>query len=80
MDGKFPDEDLIGFGETPLNEYAKINANRCHPKLLALAGEDGMIDTPDDRVLFCGGGQDFIDGGEATQPSAEVLLIPDPFR
>jgi hypothetical protein len=80
LDGDLPNTDRIGYGDTPLGEWAHNNVNRCFPKLISLAGEDGIINTIDDRVLACGGGQDHQSGGEATQPSAEVVLIPNPMK
>ena len=49
---------------------------RIYPKLVAIAGEDGIIGTPDDRVLIAGGGLDPIDGGEPSIPSSEIVVIP----
>jgi hypothetical protein len=51
-----------------------------HGKNVPLKGKDGIIHTPDDRILLCGGSVEYGDplqaGGELTVPSAEILVPP----
>ena len=49
--------------------------------LSAIAGEDGVTTSPDDRILFAGGGTDvFSPGGEPSFPSSsEVPQSRQPF-
>ena len=77
LDGKLPTTDRIGFADIDPGIWPSSKAHRIYPRLITVAGEDGIINTPDDRVLFTGGGQSALDfGGEVTAPSAEVLLLP----
>jgi len=81
LDGKYPSTDRVGFADTTFSytpgAWPATNAIRIYPQLLALAGEDGIFDTPDDRVLLCGGGQNALQrGGEASEPAAEILVTP----
>ena len=50
---------------------------RVYPVNLAIPGQDGIINTTDDRILLAGGGSDgrFV-GGEPAAPSAEIFLPP----
>jgi len=78
LDGKYPSTDRIGFADTTFpGNWPRILAQRVYGRNLSVAGEDGIYDTIDDRVLISGGGQDPRDqGGEASQPSAELLIVP----
>ncbi len=78
IDGLFPDTTIDGFGDTPLAEFAVMRAGeRAWTRITPIAGEDGIDDTVDDRVLFAGGGSDpFGPGGEPSFPSSEILLMP----
>jgi hypothetical protein len=79
LDGKLPGHDRVGFGDTEVQRWGHIKTNRVYAALIGAAGEDGIINTPDDRVLMTGGGQDGIDyGGEPSEPSSELVLIPKP--
>ncbi len=77
LDGKLPSHDRIGFADVQPAIWAHNAVNRVYTALVAVAGEDGIIDTTDDRILFTGGGQDGLDfGGEASVPSCELAIIP----
>jgi len=80
LDGKLPTTDRIGFGDTlfpPAATWAIVIAHRVWVELIALAGEDGIHDSVDDRVLHVGGGQEPDgSGGEPSAPSSEVLIMP----
>jgi hypothetical protein len=81
LDGHFPSTDRIGYADTTFS-YTPGNwphnlAHRVHARLISVAGEDGIYDTTDDRVLSSGGGQDPVDqGGEASEPAAELIIMP----
>jgi hypothetical protein len=48
-----------------------------YPVNLPVPGEDGIINTPDDRILLTGGGADGrLQGEEPTNPSAVIFLPP----
>ncbi len=77
MDGKLPSTDRVGFADTNEQFWPSNLAPRVLPRLISLPGEDGISGTPDDRVLFTGGGQNGLDlGGEVSAPSAEIFLNP----
>ena len=85
LDGKIPtpgltpDTFLNGFGDlrTPARWAKNVASTRIFCHNMRVAGEDGVIDTPDDRMLLTGGGLDYFQiGGEPTAPSAELLVIP----
>jgi hypothetical protein len=77
LDGKYPATNRIGFADTDVGTWPTIQSRRVYPQLIALAGEDGIFDTVDDRVLLCGGGQEMLDrGGEVSEPAAELVIIP----
>ncbi len=78
LDGEIPTTDLLFFASTPASNWARTTAGiRVLPKNIAIPGEDGIIDTPDDRILLSGGGVDpDTVGGEPTAPSTEVFLPP----
>lgn len=77
LDGKLPSHNRIGFGDVDPIIWAHNNADRTYVALVAIAGEDGIVNTTDDRVLFTGGGQNGLDfGGEASVPSSELVIIP----
>jgi len=77
--GLEPSEFLNGFGDfrTPSRWARNVAPTRIFCHNLRVAGEDGVIDTPDDRLLLTGGGLDYPQvGGEPSAPSAELLVIP----
>lgn len=78
LDGQIPTVDLTYYGTTPVARWARqVAPARVFNVNLPLPGEDGILDTPDDRILLAGGGQDYVSlGGEPTIPSAEVLVPP----
>jgi len=81
LDGTIPTIDRVGFGGTPQNRWAQMTSpSRVWCKNTAVPGEDGIINTPDDRVLIVGGGVRYGDGfsigGEPATPSAEILVPP----
>ena len=78
LDGFIPTTTLDNFGDTPFGNFAVMKGEvRLNGKLISIAGQDGIDDTFDDRVLFTGGGTNFITGGgEPTFPSSEILLVP----
>jgi hypothetical protein len=78
LDGRYPATDRINFGDTTFpGNWPRIGAHRAYSRSLSVAGEDGIYDTTDDRVLISGGGQDPRDqGGEASEPAAEILIAP----
>jgi hypothetical protein len=68
-----------GFGEmvSPTRWARMIAPRRIFGANIKTAGEDGILNTFDDRVLLAGGGDDYTFlGGEPAAPSAEILLIP----
>ena len=71
--------DLNFFGTTQSSRMARMTAGwRVYPSNLAITGVDGVINTPDDRVLLSGGGTDGrFAGAEPAAPSAEMLLPPN---
>ncbi len=58
---------------------ARPKAARVFHTLSRLGGEDGALNTLDDRILLVGGGELFfpVDGGEAVSISAEIYLPPN---
>ncbi len=80
VDGKYPTTDRIGFADVPFppnGTWGIVIAHRLMASLIATAGEDGVYDTVDDRVLHIGGGQEPDgSGGEPSAPSAEVFIMP----
>ncbi|MBI4602454.1 MAG: hypothetical protein HY721_10895 [Planctomycetes bacterium] len=81
LDGAIPTADLTGFRSTAPELWARSAApRRVYGRNVPLAGEDGRIHTPDDRVLLAGGGESFGGpdwiGGEPASPSAEILVVP----
>lgn len=81
LDGALPTVDLSNFGTTQSNRWAKrFGLARVWTAIMAVAGEDGIIDSVDDRVLLAGGGTEYGDeasvGSEPTTPSCEVLILP----
>jgi hypothetical protein len=77
--GLTPQEFLRGFGDfrTPSRWARNVAATRIFCVNMRVAGEDGVIDTADDRLLLTGGGLDYAQtGGEPSAPSSELLVIP----
>jgi hypothetical protein len=82
LDGAIPTTDLTDFGTTPTARWAKrVGATRNWCRLIQLSGEDGISNSPDDRVLMAGGGNSYGDpaniGGEPTTPSSEIVILPN---
>lgn len=79
LDGSIPDNDDVGFADTAIGDFAELRSvNRLWSTLIAIAGQDGIDNTVDDRILFAGGGQSVNGpGGEPVFPSSEVLVMPD---
>ncbi|HVR74970.1 MAG TPA: hypothetical protein VMT52_11585 [Planctomycetota bacterium] len=81
LDGAIPTVDLSNFGSTAPTRWAKrFGIFRAWPAIMAVAGEDGIIESVDDRVLLAGGGTEYGDpvsvGSEPTTPSCEILILP----
>jgi len=78
MDGALPTTDMSNYQTTPESRWARANGiQRVFGKNITLAGEDGIMNTPDDRILLAGGGIDYYGpGAEPTTPSAEICLPP----
>jgi len=81
MDGAIPTIDRSLYATTPPARWARrVGASRVWCAFTPVAGEDGIIHSPDDRVLMTGGGTDYGDpinvGGEPTTPSAELVIMP----
>jgi len=82
LDGVIPTVNRMGFGDTlEQNRWGQMNAaQRVWSSNTPLPGEDGIINTPDDRILLAGGGVEYTVGlgigGEPVSPSAEVLVPP----
>lgn len=81
LDGAIPTVDLSVFGNTSPNRWGKrVTRQRAWGRNAPVAGQDGIINTPDDRLLLTGGGKDYGDpasvGGEPATPSSELLLLP----
>jgi hypothetical protein len=81
LDGVIPTVSLTGFGNTPVNRWAQMTApSRIWGTNTQIPGEDGLLNTPDDRILLAGGGVEYTNGmsigGEPTSPSAEILIPP----
>lgn len=73
QDQLVPDNDLVGFrnGFPP----AALRFGRAYNTLSPLAGEDGIINTFDERLLVAGGGVSVIQyGGEPISQSSEIYL------
>ncbi len=79
IDGFIPTVDATNYGNTQASRWAKANAvPRIFHRNIQLAGEDGIMNTSDDRVLLAGGGKDYgSQGGEPCSPSSEILLTPN---
>ena len=81
LDGVIPTVDRAGFGDTPVNRWAQMTApSRVWGTNTRVPGEDGILNTPDDRILLVGGGVEYDNGlsigGEPASPSAEILIPP----
>jgi hypothetical protein len=78
FDGQIPTTDIDVFGTTATNRWARpVAGRRVWYKNIPVAGEDGILNSPDDRILLAGGGQDYGSaGGEPTSPSSEIFLPP----
>jgi hypothetical protein len=78
LDGFIPLENTDNLGTTSPERLARNQAGRrIYCQNVAVAGEDGLIDTFDDRVLLTGGGRNYFAlGGEPATPSAELLIPP----
>lgn len=78
VDGDIPTIDTMLLGTTPVGRWAqKIAPGRAYPKNIAIPGEDGVIETADDRILMTGGGSDGgAFGDEPASPSTEIFLPP----
>lgn len=84
LDGQIPTTDRSLFGNTTSRtRWGRMVASaRIWHRAIPIAGVDGVLNTPDDRILLAGGGTSygvgFIDvGGEPTAPSAEIFLPPN---
>ena len=80
LDGFIPTVDMSLYGSTPqATRWARAVADRrVYYKNIPVAGEDGILNTPDDRILLAGGGIDYPGfGSEPTTPSAEIFLPPN---
>jgi hypothetical protein len=77
IDG-FVTSSVSDYGTTPESRWAKHKGRfRVFYNGLAIPGVDGIRNTFDDRILMIGGGQDYpLNGGEPTNPSAEIFLPP----
>ena len=84
LDGQIPTIDRSLFGNTiARSRWGKTVATaRIWHRCIPIAGVDGVLNTPDDRILLAGGGTSYgvarVDlGGEPTAPSAESFLPPN---
>lgn len=78
LDGSIPTVDLTAYGSTQASGWARSRAERrVFCRNVQIAGEDGLFNTTDDRILLTGGGTSYPQtGGVPTIPSAEILLPP----
>ncbi|MEM7166864.1 MAG: hypothetical protein AAF581_15480 [Planctomycetota bacterium] len=54
---------------------SKLRGPACYHTITAIPGEDGVINTPDDRVLVAGGGENWLQtGGEPSAVSGQIFL------
>ena len=84
LDGQIPTIDRTLFGNTiARSRWGKTVATaRIWHRCIPIAGVDGVLNSPDDRILLAGGGTSYgvarVDlGGEPTAPSAEIFLTPN---
>ncbi len=83
----YPDGDELGnwgFIEGDPDRYPAIQATLSSPRIAhtvsTLAGEDGIVGTPDDRMISIGGGVQYYNGLFGNQPvnnTAEIYLPPN---
>jgi hypothetical protein len=81
LDSVLPTTDLSGYATTqPPLWGRRVGATRVWHRMTSTAGEDGITNSPDDRVIIVGGGNEYGDainvGGEPTSPSAELVILP----
>ena len=78
LDGDLPTLDDSLFATTSQFRWASMSSPwRVYPRIMAIPGVDGVINTQDDRLLLAGGGADGeAQGGEPAAPSAEIFLPP----
>ena len=78
LDGEIPTTDpgLDVFGTTPPFNWASMADIHCWAKVLQVAGPDGVVGTPKDRLVIIGGGQPFGPGQDPISPSTEILILP----
>ncbi|MGE3165686.1 MAG: hypothetical protein AB7O52_12320 [Planctomycetota bacterium] len=68
-------EDFAGFAD--FSPVVALPSDSVYHTMSLLPGEDGIIDTQDDRVLIVGGGVDFeLFGGEPVSNSGLIYLPP----
>jgi hypothetical protein len=75
-----PDDVGLGFdndADATIPRGNMLKARVFHT-LTQLGGEDGIVNTPDDRILVTGGGENYITvfGGDVISLSCEVFLPP----
>lgn len=80
LDGQLPTTEFTAppYSGTPTARWGRPRGNyRVWYRNIPLPGEDGILNTPDDRILMAGGGKSYdAPGGEPTTPSAEIFLQP----
>ncbi|MFN0060394.1 MAG: hypothetical protein ACKVX7_18210 [Planctomycetota bacterium] len=72
--------EALGFDNDPVltQPVGLLKKDRVMHTLSQLPGEDGILNTPDDRVLVAGGGATYLTdfGGEVVSISCEIYLPP----
>jgi hypothetical protein len=80
LDGQLPTTELTAppYSGTPTARWGQPQGDvRVWYRNIPLPGEDGILNTPDDRIILAGGGKSYdAPGGEPTTPSAEIFLQP----
>jgi hypothetical protein len=79
LDGFIPTTDLTQYANTATARWGQAaGINRVFGTNIQQAGQDGIMNSADDRILLAGGGTDYQSfGGEPTTPSAEIFLPPN---
>ncbi|MEM7165676.1 MAG: hypothetical protein AAF581_09440 [Planctomycetota bacterium] len=71
-------EETAGVGlldSTAVPNMSKLRSPACYHTMTTIPGEDGVINTFDDRVLVAGGGENWLQtGGEPSSVSGQVFL------
>ena len=77
VDTTYADDTLDGFG-VGLDPIIGLAQPKCLHSLSVIPGEDGLLNTMDDRVVSIGGGSSYFPnyGDEPTNISCEVIVLP----